>query len=49
MKKQKVSKGIQWLIYIALYVLIIILINNLFDSIYIEGAEQAKSLLIDLQ
>lgn len=40
MKKQKVSKGIQWLIYIALYILIIILINNLFDSIYIEPKHQ---------
>ena len=46
MKKQKVSKGIQWLIYIALYVLIIILINNLFDSIYIEPKHQILTTLV---
>ncbi len=39
-QKQKVGKGIQWLIYVVLYVLIIILLNNLFDTIYIDPKHQ---------
>ena len=40
MNKHKISKFIQWIIYIAIYIVIIILINNLFDSIYIEPKHQ---------
>ncbi len=35
-KKKQINKTIQWLIYMALYVVILILITSLFDSIHIE-------------
>ncbi len=45
-QKKKISKAVQWLIYMALYVVIILLINNLFDSIYIEPTHQIITTIV---